>query len=260
MNIGIIAAREKLTGRLFFQRIGAAQVDLGNVLLVKQEPKIDRTQQLTAQKGFFRVTHEEVGKVDPRWSFKCDERSGPALRLLNLATETEVDQAAATNATMVLTPQNLDVGYVGFAHGSITSLGILNLTALTVANSANSDLLFDSPSNGWGDPAWIGPWVDCGSGMITWGFLPQFPSGTVFTATYSCVASTIKQYTLLSEAYARGIATVYLEDQNNVGPKEILTFPAEILTSDFGENDGQKFSDFTLTLLATGPVVAQERE
>lgn len=87
-----------MTARVYLQRVGFPFVDLGNLTLVKQEPKIDRAQQNSYSNGRCQVTHEEPGKLDLRWTIKGAEKLGPALQLLNLAKETVVLQTQAIGA------------------------------------------------------------------------------------------------------------------------------------------------------------------
>ncbi len=236
MQIGNVAARKKLTGRLFFQRIGADYVDLGNVMLTKQEPKLDRAQQLTADKGRMRVTREAIGKVDPRWSFKLDEQLGPQLRLLNLATE-NVDQAAVEeHEVQEMDPvlnEAIDLGYKWISNVVVTN---------PVGGAEGVEYQVDS-ENGTITPiseAWL--------------------NGLEGPLTVTFDAPAIKNYTMLSEAFVRGTAIIILYDQHNAGPAGKISFSAEIRTSDWGDNDGQKINEFTLELLALSEPVVLSRD
>lgn len=241
MNIGNIAAREKLTGHLFFQRIGADYVDLGNVLLTKQTPKIDRAQQLTAQRGYLQVTHEAASKIDPRWSFKLDEQIAPQLQILNLAAATPV-QEAVTNHQIEYFNESTDPTWEA---GVIPEVPFqLPHVSLTSFNAGGLELDVEYT-------------IDLARGIFTVtaaGAETVVSEGALWIMSYS--ANSVSTYSLLSESFVRGTAIIILSDQNDPAPRSKITFDAEIRASDWGENDGQKTGDFQLELLAlTAPVV-----
>jgi len=234
MNIGDFRTRRKVTGKLYLADLTTPTQfrNWGNVLLVKQEPKIDRAQQLTAQKGFVQVTHEEPSKVDLRYTIKFDELHDDALALLHLSSAaTTVTQSAGTATAWSLS--SVSPGYSYY-------VGAMGLTAFAVTGKTlNTDYTYDA-----------------GSGMIY-----IVPSGTIaasssIAGTYTSTAQTFKQYTELTRTFRQVSVQLDTFDQATSLPRERVTFTGEVYISDYGDNDGQKYNEPTLMLLAiTAPVV-----
>lgn len=313
MNIGNIATRKKVTARLLFARVGSPNVDLGNALLVKDELKVDRAQQLTMAGGIARITHEEPGKVDPRWSVKLDERTGPALQLLNLAKATFTYQNQAFNGGIHEQDDTFSIGWrnvINFAwdpsadpdhvpvEGDDYSLDLVNgevtiLSSFFSDNNLEFTCTFDVPGQAAKNGAitnivdplageyFVGAFditltavhavtanqnlvegtdftIDRASGMLN--LLADWAADTI-RVSFSQPAIPLTNYQLISEAFVRGLATLILTDQNNSAPREKDTFNAELSVSDWGENDGQKYNEFTLQLSATdGAIAVLQRE
>jgi hypothetical protein len=214
--------RSKVTADLYFKRLSLpAYAPLGNVSLFKQEYKLDRTPWTTARKGLHQETHEEISKVSPRWSFKLNERFGEQLAFLNLARAT-----TSTQATRVAADTNLVVApWDDSILGTTVYCGFLDISSAVVKSLA--------------------------TGMIT--FLTHGPTNdtthNIVLNSANVTAQTIKSYTLLEEAFVSGEVRLVISSQNNLAPEEIILFSAMLKTTDWGDNDGEKVSEYTLELL-----------
>lgn len=237
MLIGDFRTRRKVTGRYFFADAATPTQyrDYGNQLLTKQEPKIDRAQQMTASKGRVQVTHEEPGQIELRHTLKLDEHHTDLIGLLHLASAPEADNQNVVNAAA------WPVGGInGVKQGYSYYVGAMGLTAFTVTNKVlNTDYT-----------------IDLGSGMLY-----IVPGGNIadnsnIAGTLTCPAVSFSKYTALGKPFARGYARLITTDGNTDVPREVVTGAVEMYVSDWGDNDGKKFNDVTVMVLWTGePVV-----
>jgi hypothetical protein len=238
MNIGDFRTRRKVTAKFYFadESTPTQYRDYGNVLMLKQEPKIDRAQQLTAQKGYVQITHEEPSKVDLRWTIKGDEHATDLIGLIHLAdAPSTVTQSSGTGTAWSLS--SVQPGYSYY-------VGAMSLKNFVVTGKAlNVDYT-----------------VDTGSGMLY-----VVPSGSIaansnIAGTFDKAALTFSQYTSLTKTFRRGYVRLQTFDQNTTTPREVVTFHGELYVSDWGDNDGQKYNETTLMLLAIDQPVIQALE
>lgn len=246
MNIGDFRTRRKVTGKFYFAEAATpAQFrDYGNVLLTKAEPKYDRAQQMTAQKGYVQVTHEEPGKVELKWSLKVDEHADDLVGLLHLANgSVEVTQTAESAKAWSITSAQRGYSYYVGDYISSGATNALGLTAFAVTSrTEGTDYT-----------------IDKGSGMLS--ILPASTINNVTIAgTLTKPELKLKKFTSLTKMFVRGAVRLHLFDQNSENPREIITFNGELYVSDWGEHDGQKFNEVTLMLLATSAPVVQALE
>jgi hypothetical protein len=144
MNTGSLLSRQKLTGRLYFATTGQPLVDLGNVELIKAQPKITRASLKSFHHGLARVTHEEPGEVDWRWSVKLSEFAGAALQLLNLAV------ATPSNYTNSFKIYNGGVGWLPqYSSGTpfFIGVGLTNLIFSQAINGGGTAYAWTQPAN-----------------------------------------------------------------------------------------------------------------
>lgn len=322
MKIGNVATRKKVTARLLFQRVGLPVLDFGNLTLAKQEPKIDRAQQMSFKRGRAQVTHEEPGSIDYRWSVKGDERLGPVLEILNLARESVTYQTQAKDVGTIDGGNDVYLdGWTNIRNFTYTGEQIdedtppvldtdysVDLVAGVIHLLSdywfNNDLTFSCTFEVPGQAAKTEVTLDIGAGVLEGeekkyfldaynisnvsiydseadadivegtdytvdlklGIVTLLGYGTPgsLTVTWDQPAIAIKNYVQVSEAFVRGTATLILQDQSEnataIAPKEIATFPAELSTTDWGDNDGKKFNEFQLALVATGAISVKCRE
>ena len=237
MQIGDFRTRRKVTAKFYFadEATPTAFRDYGNILLTKQEPKLDRAQQISAQKGYVQVTHEEPGKVDLRWSLKADEHTTDLISLLHLAGDpSTVTQTQGAGASWSLS--SVKQGYSYY-------VGAMGLSAFVVTSKTlNTDYT-----------------IDVGSGMITIVVGGNIADGSSISGTFTKAGLTFSQYTSLSKLFKRGYVRLITFDQNATTPREIVTFKGELSVTDWGDHDGQKYNDSTLNLLAVdAPVVLSQ--
>ncbi|HWD20515.1 MAG TPA: hypothetical protein VHB20_14680 [Verrucomicrobiae bacterium] len=238
MNIGDFRTRRKVTGKFYFADIAtpAALNDFGNVTLIKQNPKVDRAQMMTAQKGFLQVTHEEPSKIDWRYQVKLDEHSDALLSLLRLAsTVSSVTQNSASGASWSISSAS-----PGFCY----YVGALGLTAFTMTTyTLGSDYT-----------------IDLGSGMLTILATGTIAASTSLSGTLTNPQVKLHTATAFTKTFWRGQAQINTFDQNSLLPRDIVSGAAELIVSDWGEHDGQKWNEVQIELLFTAAPTLQAPE
>ncbi len=238
MQIGDFRTRRKVTAQLFIadDATPTAFRNFGNVLLNKQEPKVDRAQQLTAQKGYLQVTHEEPSKVDLRWSVKADEHHNDLIGLLHLA-DAPSTVTQSSGAAVAWSISSVKQGYSYYV--GAMALSVFVVTSKTL----NTDYT-----------------VDLGSGMITIVVGGNIADNSSIAGTFTKAALTFSQYTSLTKTFKRVYVRLLTFDQNTTTPREIVTFHGELYVSDWGDHDGQKYNESTLMLLSIDAPVVQSLE
>jgi len=238
MQIGTFLSRRKVTGRLFLADSLTPTMfsDMGNVQMVKEEPKITRAQMKTSQKGYVMVTHEEPAEVDWRWSITLDEHASTLLGLKALSqpptTVTQSVQNAAAWSLSAASP-----GYTYY-------VGAVGLTAFTMATyTLGTDYT-----------------LDMGSGMLTILATGSIAANTSLSGTLTAPAETFSQTVVLSRTFWPVQVRLHLFDQNTLVPRDIVLFPGEVAVTDWGQHDGTKWNEVKVELLATSAPTAQSVE
>jgi hypothetical protein len=238
MNIGLIVSRRKVTGRLFWadSATPTAFADMGNVSMLKEEPKITRAQMKTAQKGYNMVTHEEPGEVDWRWSITLDEHASTLLAIKALSQPTTAPTQSVQNAA-AWSISSASPGYTYY-------VGAVGLTAFTMTTyTLNTDYT-----------------IDLGGGMLTILTTGSIAASTALSGTLTAPSLTFDQSVVLSRTFWRGQVRLHTFDQNTLVPRDIILFPGEIAVTDWGQHDGSKWNEVKVELLATSAPTIQSVE
>ncbi len=240
-ELGDLKNRKKATGRAFFQRSGESSlIDLGNVVMHKHDAKIDRTKLGTARKGYVQITHEEPAQIEERWSVKVDELVTEAVKLSLLATQgADTVQAPAAAQTETFTAVKL---------GNVLKCAKVNLSAVQVKKGATV-LVAGTDYK-----------LDAGAGLVS--LLrgsPTIADGDNITVVYDVLAATLNNFTSRTELFVPGTFSLDEYDVNSEVPRMRHSFPAEIIVTDRGDNDGKKYNETTFEALATGTYTCQKR-
>ena len=237
---GDIIYRKQATGKLLFKRNGeTTAIDFGNVRMHKHTANVERTKTSVARKGYVEVVDERPSQIEHRWTVGLDEEL-PDLTRLNLlaGAGTTVTQGSGTEATEAFT---------SVKKGQVIILGKQDLSNVTVevasvAKTEGTDYT-----------------VDAKAGTIT-----ILRNGTISDAatvdvTYDHAAVETLEHKSNAELTVKGTAYFDEYDQNSELPRARYTFPAQVIVSNRGDNDGKKHSEFEVELLATGQIVRRGR-
>lgn len=237
-TLGGIGNRRKLTGKFYFKATGdTGFVDLGNIMMQKRAPKIDRYQFKEAKKGFTQTIEESVSNIEDRFEIKGNEHSDQMMRLMLFAERgTDVTQAATNGVT-----------------GSIDD--VLQERSYYIGARNVSNFVVD------GYTVDVDYTVDLGSGMISILKDGGIADGTDLDLTFDMAAIDYALYTSPSaeRLTRRGTAILVEFDQTNEAERSRHTFPCTIGITDFGDAQADKETEGTIGCLVTGPVVTHER-
>jgi hypothetical protein len=242
-----------VTGKLLFQRSGEDwPINLGNVRMHKFAPNVERTKTAVARKGYVQVVEERPSQIEHRWTVGLDEELPELVRLHLLAgagsaaDQTAVTAAATYTANDVKKGQTIIVGQDLTAETPVE--GLFDITVASVSQGAT--VLEEG----------VDYTVDGGAGTVT---LLQGATITGeaadLTISYTCKAASFTKHTALSELVVKGTAYFDEFDQHSEVTRARYTFPAQIILTNGGDNDGKKLSEFEVDLLATGLIVRKGR-
>ncbi|MEW6306274.1 MAG: hypothetical protein AB1705_22635 [Verrucomicrobiota bacterium] len=239
LNTGSYLTRKLVTGRLLFKRAGANTfMDFGNVVMHKQESSKETVKIKQARKGYVETIHERPIDIEHRWSVSLDEQLDDSLRLQLLATVASADQASAASQSE---------SFTGVAKGNVIKLAKRNVSNVvvevaTVAKTLNVDYTLDAEA-----------------GLITILRTGTIADASTVDVDYDAGAATIQRFTSNEELIVKGDALLDEYDQHSDLPRGRVSFSGQIMAKDYGDNDGKKASQFTVELLATGPITYDKR-
>lgn len=259
MKISNPAAREKLSARFYFARGDEDFRDLGDALLAKQEPKIDYAPVFSARRGHLRLTHEEPGKLDLRYTGKLQEHAGANLEALTLARRGEAVYNAVGGmeswfSTILLNDNEYPSLYWNLiADDDEFILKIYSDAAKTVMVAQS-----EAMAHGGSAIVSLNEVSDSGiSGSMFYYSTDEYFFET--TANDQFIQPTFT-YTLYADSYISGTAMLVLSDGQQAAPKKVMTFPATLKPSSWGDHDPAKFNEFSIDLLATDEITIVTRE
>lgn len=233
-NLAAAASKKRVVGKLFIMPSALGHYkDLGNILKFKLDTETKTVQHKKADPlGFKTVDLEEV--IETNWTYKITfDEEYPATRQLLLHTLT-----AATTATQnVATAPNGTITFVDVAIGGTYFLGVYNATTVVVAVAASTktlgtDYTFDAIT---GALTILGAGISALDDVIV---------------TWACPAETRDSYTTLDGVQCDGTFKLVEYDRHATGPRQITTFNGTCWVSSEGDNDGDKFSEFELSVRA----------
>lgn len=245
-NLGSPFLRKQATGILLFRRDGASPlINFGNVRMHKMASNIERTKTAVARKGYVEVVEDRPAQIENRWTVGLDEELPDLTRLQLLAGDgVAVSQAAiSSDATMSITGANPGESYLIGYDADTAPFGIQGLTSCSVKDGVPTTYVEG-----------VDYTVDLKAGILT--ILPEgsIAEDTDLTITYQAAAVESLKHTNNSELVVKGTAYFDEYDQHSELPRARYSFPAQILLSNPGDNDGKKQSEFEVELLATGTI------
>ncbi len=237
---GDIIYRKQATGKLLFKRNGeSTAIDFGNVRMHKHTANVERTKTAVARKGYVEIVDERPAQIEHRWTVGLDEELPDLTRLQLLAgAGTTVSQGSGTAATESFT--SVKKGQVIIL--AKQDVSNVEVEVATVAKTLGTDYT-----------------VDAKAGVIT-----LLRGGTIADAatvdvTYDHAAVETLEHKGNAELTVKGTAYFDEYDQHSELPRARYTFPAQVVVSNRGDNDGKKLSEFEVELLATGQIVRRGR-
>ena len=243
-NLAAAASKKRVVAKLFVMPTALGYyVDLGNILKHKLDTETKTVTHKAADPlGFKRVDLEDV--IEVNWTYKITfDEEYPHTRRLLLGTLT-----AATTATQnIATAPAGTITFVDVAIGATYFLGVYNATSVVVkvasaTKTLNTDYTFDAIT---GALTILGVGISALDDVIvTWG----------------CPAETRDSYTTLDGVQCDGSFKLVEYDRHATGPRQITTFTGTCWVSNQGDNDGDKFSEFELTVRAFSKPVVLARQ
>ena len=251
--LGAPQTKKFTTGRLWWLPAGAADgyIDFGNVVDYKASPKRQRIEHLTSANGRKEADLSLVKSVSELKTFTLDEEFNQTLLLLALGTQhTNLVQPAALGVdSNLITSDNVNITADGTGMlltavinpplpGRAYSLALQDVTITSAKDGNNANLVLGT------DYA-----LDAAAGMLT--VLQAAPAGP-WTFTYTWIAVTDLVFSALDNLLTTGIFRFAEYDQFNLAvPLAVETFSGQCYIQAWGDNNGEKFYEFTLEILIT---------
>lgn len=241
LEVGDFRTRKQCTGKLLFQRTGETTfINFGDVRTHKSDKQIARTKIMTARKGYVEVTHEQPNQIESRWTIGLNEETLSLVRLdLLSGIHTDATQSSATGSSETFSSVK--------AGGAIV-LAKVNVTNVAVTVSSSPKVLGTDYT------------VDTAAGVVQLLKGGSIADAANVVVTYDCAMTKLYKHVGNAELSVSGNARFDEYDQNSDIPRATYTFPAQIIVTNRGDNDGKKLSEFEVQLLATGTITRIGRE
>lgn len=241
LEIGDYRTRKQVTGKLLFQRTGEnSYINFGDVRMHKHEATIERTKIMTARKGYLETTYEQPNHIENRWTVGLNEELTPLTRLDLLAgAHTDVTQASATAQSETFSAVKTG-GALVLAKVDVSSVVV---TVSSVTKTLGTDYTLDAKA-----------------GIVQLLRGGSIADGANVSVAYDCAQSKLFKHTNNGELTVAGNVRFDEYDQNSDLPRATYTFPAQIIMSNRGDNDGKKLSEFEVQMLVTGTITRIGRE
>jgi len=253
--LGAAASKKRAIGKLWIaptalatytEAIGAQLgfMALGNILKFKLDNEIKTVTHKAADPlGFKRVDVEDI--IEANWSYKFtfDEEYAFTRKLLlgTLTAPTPASQGAHTAPAGT-------ASFTNVVHGATYFLGDYNVTSVvvTVVGASPETKVLN-----------VDYTLDPILGAIT-----ILPGGAIASGvddpvvTWGCASETRDQFTTLDAVQVDAAFRLIEYDRHSTNPRQFTTFTGTAWVSNQGENDGDKFSEYELTVRAfSKPVV-----
>ncbi len=240
------------TGRLYWLPAGSVDgyVDFGNVADYKDAPKLKRVEHVACNDGLRKTDVALIATEGVLKTFTLDEEFAAILLLLALGTQQAnliQDTAVGADSTLISSDTvtiTADGGGEIFTAeinlpitGRVYAFGAQGLSILTAGDANNVALVSGAAYS-----------LDYGSGMLT--VLQAAPAGP-WTITFTRIAVTDLVFSSLDNLFTAGTFRLFEFDQYDPVPYATETFTGQCYITAWGDNPGDKFTEYTLEVLIT---------
>ncbi len=242
MDLGAVAALERLTGRAFFQPSGAtSQIDLGNIQTHKFDYDVKRKEHYKNRRGGQVMDRYDAYGMMPKFSIDGDEFASELLPLLFAGTaNADTTQTLGTATTVSFTSlkgQTFDLGAFGLTAASVT-------TPAAKVEGPTADYV-----------------IDRALGKI---YIPRTSSiadASSVVVTFDKPAGTFDSINFGDQLNRLGTMTVYEEDSFSLIPKTIYVFSCSLSVDSAGDTKGDDYKKFTLiATITSGTFTVKKRK
>lgn len=234
MNLGDAITKKFTTGRLYFLPVGLVDgyLDFGNVPDYKSDPKVEYLDHQKSALGRKKSDFSCPKSHSEKKTFTLDEEVGQVLIYLFLATQGANSVEASGSVINEAITANSQLGRVYFTVSAGISAVTVRVGETTYANG--TDYTYDAIS-----------------GAITILAGSTIPNGSLVGVDYSFVAVTDLNFAGLNNLLSRGTFKHYEFDQFDTVPRATETFSGQCEVTAWGDNNGDKFTEFTLEVIIT---------